>query len=354
MRAFSALVAAAIAFITFSFVGPMQARAQAPAASPSIITIGVVPSVPAAATYLAVEKGYFKEAGIEVDLQNIDSSSTAMALLASNRMQVVEGGVAPNYWNALASGLPVIMALERASSPLYHDVLIRKELVGVLKTPADLKGRPVAEVSPGSSALYEVGAVLASAGLSMKDIKYIPVPQMGIALANGAVDVAFEVPPFGATVINQGQGVHWLDPEDYIKVLPSSFVAYFANSDWIKANPDVAKKFFLALVKGGRDFCQAYHHGPNRAEVVDVMFKYKVGANREQLDQMAWQARSPNGHFNVPSVLDLQDWFFKEGIIKNKFPAERLIDSDYANDADKTLPPFKVINTEDKLKGCGA
>ena len=347
MRLFSAVAAAFV--VCFC---ALAAEAQ----SPQTIVIGVVPSVPAAATYLAVEKGYFKEAGVEVDLQNIDSSSTAMALLASNRMQVVEGGVAPNYWNALASGLPVIMALERASSPLYHDVLIRKDLVGKLKTPADLKGRPVAEVSPGSSALYEVGQVLASAGLELKDIdiKYIPFPQMGVALANGAVDAAFEVPPFGATMITQGQGVHWLDPEDYIKVLPSSFVAYFANSDWIKANPDVAQKFFLALVKGGRDYCQAYHHGPNCAEVVDVMAKYKVAPTREQLDQMQWQARNPNGRFNVASVLDLQDWFFKEGIVKQKFPAERLIDTDYADYAEKTLPPFKVINTADKLKGCGA
>lgn len=347
MRLFSA-VAVAFASCLVAFV----ANAQAPA--PQTVIVGEVPSVPAAAIYLAIEKGYFKEAGVDVQLEDINSSSTAMALLASNRMQVVGGGVAPNYWNALASGLPIILALERASSPLYHDVLIRKDLVGKIKTPADLKGRPVAEVSPGSSALYEVGQVLASAGLDLKDIdiKYIPFTQMGTALANGAVDAAFEVPPFGAIVVARGEGAKWIDPEDYIKVLPSSFVGYFANSDWIKANPETAKKFFVALVKGGRDYCQAYHHGPNRAEVVDVMFKYKVGTDRDQLDRMDWQARSPNGRFNVASVLALQDWFVKEGIVKEKFAAERLIDSEYADYAEKTLPPFKVINQSDPLKGC--
>ena len=343
-----------VAAAAFTFgISTLDAQAES-AASPQTIVVGEVPSVPAAAIYLAVEKGYFKEAGVDVQLESINTSSTAMALLASNRMQVVGGGVAPNYWNALASGLPIILALERASSPLYHDVLIRKELVGKIKTPADLKGRTIAEVSPGSSALYEVGQVLASAGLDLKDvdIKYIPFTQMGTALANGAVDAAFEVPPFGAIVAARGEGVKWLDPEKYLKVQPSSFVGYFANSDWIKANPETAKKFFLALVKGSRDFCQAYHHGPNRAEVVDVMLKYKVGTNRDQLDKMDWQARSPNGRFNVASVLDLQDWFFKEGIIKQKFPAERLIDTQYADYAEKTLPPFKVINQADKLKGC--
>ena len=334
-------------------ISAIDAQTQGSAASQTI-TVAEVPSVPAAAIYLAVEKGYFKDAGLQVELQNIESSSTAMALLASNRVQVVGGGVAPNYWNALASKLPVILALERASSPLYHDVLIRKDLVGKLKTPADLKGRPVAEVSPGSSALYEVGQVLASAGLDLKDIdiKYIPFTQMGTALANGAVDAAFEVPPFGAIVAARGEGVKWLDPEKFIKTLPTSFVGYFANSDWIKANPEPAKKFFLAIVKGSRDFCQAYHHGPNRAEVVDVMLKYKVGTDRDQLDRMDWQARSPNGRFNVASVLDLQDWFFKEGIVKQKFPAERLIDTEYADYAEKTLPPFAVINKADKFEGC--
>ncbi len=175
---------------------------------------------------------------------------------------------------------------------------------------------------------------------------------MGLALANRAVDVAFEVPPFGAIVIAQGQGVHWIDPEDYLKVLPSSFVGYFANTDWIKQNPDLAKKFFLALVKGGRDFCQAYHHGPNRKEVVDIMFKYKIAASVKQLDQMPWQARNPNGRFNVTSLMDLQDWFFKEGIIKAKFTPERLVDGDYADYAEKNLPPFKVLNASDPLKGC--
>lgn len=343
--------AAVLAFTFGAFTADAQAQG---AAASQPITVAEVPSVPAAAIYMAIEKGYFKEAGLQVELQNIETSSTAMALLASNRVQVVGGGVAPNYWNALASGLPVILALERASSPLYHDVLIRKELVGKLKTPADLKGRAVAEVSPGSSALYEVGQVLASAGLDLKDIdiKYIPFTQMGTALANGAVDAAFEVPPFGAIVAARGEGVKWIDPENYIKVLPTSFVGYFANTDWIKANPGDAKKFFLAIVKGSRDFCQAYHHGPNRAEVVDVMFKYKVGTDRDQLDKMDWQARSPNGRFNIPSVLDLQDWFSKEGIVKQKFTADRLIDSEYAEYAEKTLPPFEVANKADQLKGC--
>jgi hypothetical protein len=50
--------------------------------------------------------------------------------------------------------------------------------------------------------------------------------------------------------------------------------------------------------------------------------------------------------------MDLQDWFFEQGIIKQKFAAERLVDSDFADYAEKQLPPFDLINKASALKGC--
>ncbi len=343
MRLFTLIVAAVV-----------LAASSAAAQTLATVTIGVVPSVPAGATWIAVEKGYFREGGIEVQLEKIESAAPAMAYLASNRLQVVEGGLAAGYWNALSQGLPIIMALERGSSPLYHDLLVRPDLAGQFKTVADLKGRTVALVAPGSSVLYEMGKTLETAGLTIKDVevKYIPFPQMGVALANKAVDAALEVPPFGEVIVTQKLGVRWLDTDDYIKPQPISFIAYLANTDWIAKNPELARKFFVALVRGGRDYCQAYHHGPNRQEVEDIMWKYRAVNDREMIHTMAWQARDPNGRFNVASVLDVQDWFAKENMIKEKFPAARLIDTSYSDYAAKQLPPFEVINKDSTLKGC--
>jgi NitT/TauT family transport system substrate-binding protein len=339
----------------FAIAAAVVLAAFSAAAQPlTTVTIGVVPSVPAGATWIAVEKGYFREAGIEVQLEKIESAAPAMAYLASNRLQVVEGGLAAGYWNALSQGLPIIMTLERGSSPLYHDLLVRPDLAGQIKSVADLKGRTVALVAPGSSVLYEIGKTLETAGLTIKDIeiKYIPFPNMGVALANKAVDAALEVPPFGEVIVSQKLGTRWLDTDDYVKPQPISFIAYLANTDWIGKNPELAKKFFLALVRGGRDYCQAYHHGPNRNEVEEIMWKYRAVNDRQMIHTMAWQARDPNGRFNVASVVDVQDWFAKENMIKEKFPAERLIDTSYAEYAAKQLPPFELINKDSKLKGC--
>ncbi len=250
--------------------------------------------------------------------------------------------------------MPVIMAFEGGSTPLNHHILLGNGVKDKIKTVADLKGHVVALNAPGSIIGYDLYKVLGSAGLTFKDIeiKYISFPQMGIALQNGAVDAAVDVPPFGDLIIEKGLGVNWINTDDYLKPAPVTVVHYVINSDWAKANSAIAHKLFIAVARGTRDYCQAYHHGANRGEVIDIMIKYGVAGNHESLNKFPWQARDPNGRFNMTSLLDVQDWYLKEGYIKNKLTPEQLVDPSYAEQAAKALGPFKVANTADKLAGC--
>jgi NitT/TauT family transport system substrate-binding protein len=328
----------------------------APAAAQQRATVKIasVPSIPSAATYLALDKGYFRDAGLDVTIERIDSLSKAVAFVATNQMQVGQGGISAGFFNAVADGLPLTMTLESGSTPLYHRILLRSGLKDVVRTPADLKGRRIGISSPGSAAVYEIGMVLDSAGLKLKDvdIKYVTYPQMGPALANGALDAALEVAPFSDIAIEQKLAVGWIDPEDYIKQLPLTNVFYIANVDWIKQQPDVARRFFVALARAGRDYCQAYHHGPNRAELINVMIKNKVVDDRSLLERMDWQARSPNGTVSMDSVASMQAFYKQEKIIDKEAPAGRLVDLSFAEAAAKELGPFELINKSSTLKGC--
>jgi NitT/TauT family transport system substrate-binding protein len=331
-------------------LGAAAAAAEAPVA----VTVGAVPSIPAAATYIAIEKGYFRDAGIEVRIENIDSASQAVAVLATNRMQVVEGAFPVGYFNALAKELPVVLALERGSSPLYHNFLVRTDLKDAIKSVADLKGRMVAIVAPGSIIVYETGKVLESAGLTLHDVtvKYIPFTQMAVAFANKAIDAAIMVPPFGDAVVEQGLAVRWLDPDDVIRPQPMAILVYMINTDWAAKNRDLARAYFVAVLRGAREYCQAYHDGPNRAEVVEIMMKHGAVSDRALLDKMPWPARDPDGRFSVDSLVDLQDWFYKEGLATAKFPASRLVDASYAEYAREKLGPFELVNKESRRVGC--
>jgi NitT/TauT family transport system substrate-binding protein len=175
---------------------------------------------------------------------------------------------------------------------------------------------------------------------------------MAPALANGAIDAALQVAPFTDIAVKQKIAVPWIDSEEHIKQLPLTNVAYIANVDWIKQNPDVARRLFVALARAGRDYCQAYHHGPNRAEVVDLMVKNKIVTDRDLLDRMDWQARTPNGSFNLDSVASVQNFFVQEKIIDKAAPVEKLVDARFAEAAAKELGPFAPVNTASKLQGC--
>ena len=270
-------------------------------------------------------------------------------------MQVVQGGgVSVGYFNALVQGLPVSMALDTASSPVYHDLLVRPDLKDEIKTAKDLKGRSLAVAGPGSIAIYELGKVLETAGLTIKDveIKFIPFPQMGAGFANKAIDVALAVPPFGDLNIAKGLAVRWIDPDTIVKPTPMMVASYMYNTDWAAQNPETARRLFVALARAGRDYCQAYHHGPNRPEVIESLIAHKAATDRALIDRMAWPSRDVNGRFNIASIVDVQDWFYKEGQLKEKAPTGRLIDPRYADAAAKELGPFELVNKASPLAGC--
>jgi NitT/TauT family transport system substrate-binding protein len=318
------------------------------------ITIAVVPSVPGGTTYVALDKGYFRDAGLDVDIERIDSLGKAVAFLSTNQVQVAQGGINAGFYNAVTQNLPVILALESGSSPTYHQILVRADLKDAIRTPTDLKGRSVGLSSAGSTSMYEVASVLAAAKLTLKDVdaKNLAFSQMAAAMANGAIDAAMEVAPFTERMIEQKIGVPWIDPDDYIHPLPMTSVGYIVNTDWAKANHDTGQKLFVALARAGRDYCQAYHHGPNRAEIVDIFLKNHIGTDRDLLDRMSWQARSPNGEFNTASILDIQSFFQRDGVIEKTAPAEKLVDPSYAAAVAKELGPFQLINSASTLKGC--
>jgi NitT/TauT family transport system substrate-binding protein len=129
----------------------------------------MVRALSSTATMIAIEKGYFKDYGIKVVTEDIDSSIDALAIVAQNRLQVVEGGISAAYFNAIDKNLPVTIAIDRVSSPLSHKLIVRADLKDKIKDIAQLKGRPLASNSRGAITNYEIGKIFEKAGLSLKE-----------------------------------------------------------------------------------------------------------------------------------------------------------------------------------------
>ena len=114
------------------------------------IVVGDNPSLSGAPLYVALEKGYYREAGLDVQMEMSGTSSDMAVLLATNRLQVIGGALSAGFFNSLSKDLPIGLLMARATSPYFHYLMIRPDLKAKLRDPADLKGRTVAVAARGA------------------------------------------------------------------------------------------------------------------------------------------------------------------------------------------------------------
>jgi NitT/TauT family transport system substrate-binding protein len=301
-----------------------------------------------------MEKGYLKGTGIKLEIQDLDTSANNIALLAQNQFQVIEGGISAGYFNALEKNLPIAIVMDRVTSPLGHNVMLRPDLKGKITDLKQLKGKVVATNGQGAVSTYEVGKMLETAGISIEDVdvKILPFPQMAIAFRNKAIDAAIVIPPFRSVFLDRGDAVDFKDPDDLVKPFPLTIAVSMVNTDWAKAHAQAARDYYRAYLHAARDYCNAYHGGKERQPMIDLLRSSGTETRSAILNKYPWPARNPDGHISTASMLDMQAWFTKHKMANSHFGAERLVNASFVEEAVKTLGPFKLENPQSKLQGC--
>ena len=113
-------------------------------AQETTIKIGLVKSISNAANLWGIEKGYFKEVGIKLQIEELDTSANVLALLAQGQLQLIEGGISAGYFNGLEKGLPI---------PVIITVYSDRSFTFVMKTPpASVLIRKAIGIEKGSGA----------------------------------------------------------------------------------------------------------------------------------------------------------------------------------------------------------
>jgi NitT/TauT family transport system substrate-binding protein len=318
------------------------------------VRVGVVRSMANGALLMAEHNGYFKDAGVKLQLEYLQSSATGMASLAQGQLDIIAGGVSAGYFNALEKKLPIIIAIDRVTTPVGHNLMIRSDLKDSIKSIKDLKGKVIASNAPGSISTYEIGKIMETVGMSIADveIKNIPFGQYAVALKNKAVDGVLAIPPFTYALVANKLAVPFADSDKLVKPTPLTIAVHLVNTEWAKPHQELLRKFYVAVTRGIRDYCNAYHHGSNRKAMIDLLISSKTETRPQLLNNNPWPARNLTGKLNRDSLLDIQDWYLKNKFINAKQPLEKLVDYSYADYAQQKLGPFQLENKNSKLEGC--
>ena len=316
------------------------------------IRVGTATGIGTAATMIALEKGYYKEVGLDVKIEQVKSSADVMILISTGVVQIVEGGINAGYFNAVARGMPVKIIGDRVSTPVQSKILIRADLKDEIRSVTDLKGRRVGNNAAGSIGTYEIGKVLEAHGLTYSDVdtKILGFPEISITFINKSIDAALVIQPWASQMIDQGLAVSLADVDDYVKTFTKSVI--YINTNWAARNSMAAAKYFLATQRAVREYCQAYHMGSNRQEVIDILIKTEMEQRKDVLNTYPWPSRNINGLVDEGSVMDIQDFYVRNGIIAQRLPYQALVSESYMRYSQVNLGPFRLENHDSKLAGC--
>ncbi|ALO39389.1 hypothetical protein UZ73_14615 [Alcaligenes faecalis] len=164
------------------------------AAEPLNVKLDWTPWAVHAPFHLAVEKGWFKQAGLDVRLEDGNGSVTAVQIVGgSDRFDVGQAALA-SMVIARSKGLPVKgLATFATSSDI--GVLVPKD--SGISGPEGLKGRKIAYTAGSLEAPF-VDAFLAAGGLRRSDVDLLSVDAAGKAAtyAVGRADAVISTIPF--------------------------------------------------------------------------------------------------------------------------------------------------------------
>jgi NitT/TauT family transport system substrate-binding protein len=288
--------------------------------------------------FIAQEKGFFKDEGIEVELKRFNSSTQALVPLATNQLQVVGGGSSTAIFNSFGRDWPVRIAISRTRDlPGFSSdtLIVRNGLRGQVKSVADLKGKTIAVNAPSAVLEYMVAAMLGKHGLTLKDVKmvYMPWPNMGAALQTGAIDAGAVVEPF--VVLYQQKKIAFpLHRAAEILTNPPLEVSFILfNSDWSSANPDTASAFTRAYLRGARVYFDAMKGGASRAEVIKILTQNTRLKNPAMYDRIQWSYVDPNGDIAREGLQAQLDWYRTQGSLKVKKGIDQMIDERFVKGA---------------------
>lgn len=250
---------------------PASETAPAPAAELSAVKVGYVPVSIFAPVFVAKEKGYFAEQGLDVTLEPFPGGSDPVVLTASGQLDVAIGGAGPAFWNAIAQGLPikVIAPGHAEGSPVATPLMISTSVCesGKITSVADLRGKKVSVNARGATE-YWLSQALGTAGLTLNDIdlQTLAFPDAIAALASGAVDAAMIGEPLATKAEQDGIAVRLLGDFPVQDVQPT---IVFANQDFLNDKPELATGFVTAYLKASRDLSGAGWVDPANLAIIE-------------------------------------------------------------------------------------
>jgi NitT/TauT family transport system substrate-binding protein len=296
----------------------------------------VLSSLSDAGIYLAAERGYFRDEGLDVSLEPFGSTAEMTAPLASGQLDVGAGAPTPSLFNAISRDIPVKLVADKGLNSRGHGfnaLVVRKDLVdsGRVQSVADLRGLKVASPSPNSPMELQIESGLRDSGLDLSalDVVNMPFPDMITALGNGSVDAAALIEPFVTIAVSRGVGVRFKGADELYPDQQIAGILYAPS--FYQRQSEAARRWMVAYLRGVRDFVRAFDQGGDKAAAVQVLSEHTNVKDAALYDRMVQPGLNPDGYLNLASIAADQDWYVRQGLVRERQPLGDLVDYQFVD-----------------------
>ena len=220
------------------------------------VRVGVFPVASTLPLFVAIERGFFKENNIEVEMARLIGGPPNVGAMIGNQIDAAAVLVTIEGINANLKKPGVAMYISLNSQNAKYQMeqfVVRKGLE--IKSLADLKGKKIMS-APGPANVTMARAALAAAGLKEGDyqLDQLDMGQHVNAMTAGTFDAGYTLEP-NATVMRKNGVATTFEAGVIAKYVlgnpqANAWVGGCAlTSDFIKAKPDVARRFTAAWGK---------------------------------------------------------------------------------------------------------
>ncbi|GMP07757.1 ABC transporter substrate-binding protein [Bradyrhizobium sp. TM239] len=300
--------------------------------------IGVLRLSSSAPVFIAQDKGYFREAGLEVELKFFDAAQPIAVATTSGDVDFGITAFTAGLYNLAGKGtLKVIggMSREKAGYPLIGYFASNNAYAAGLKTPKDLAGKRVAMTQVGSSFHYSLGLLADKYGFKLSEVKIVPLQSLSnaaAALKGETVDAALLPISTARKLTDEGGAkfLGWVGDET-----PWQLGAVFASPKTL-TNKALVTKLLGALAKADREYhdiiLAAMKDGvapinEQTKPLLEIIARYTNLPVEQVVGNCAYI--DPDGKLDVKNVDNQIKWLQEQGFADKGFDANAIIAKEF-------------------------
>jgi NitT/TauT family transport system substrate-binding protein len=204
---------------------------------------------------IAERKGFFKEQGLDVEINDFGGGAKSLQALIGGSVDVVTGAYEHTI-RMQAKGQDIVALTELGRFPAIV-IAVKKDKAGQVKSAADFKGLKVGVTAPGSSTALTTQYAMVKAGLKPTDAAIIGVGSGASAVAamkKGEIDVIAHLDPVISKLESDGDIQIIIDTrtEAGTRALfggSNPAATLYTKKDFVEENPQTTQRLVNAFVK---------------------------------------------------------------------------------------------------------